>query len=226
MLRAAFAAALVTLALPATAGAAQGIVSLGLCAPDERAAEFEARMSRAPGAARMTMRFLLEKRSAGSLRYRRVSAPGFSRWTSSRAARYVFTRRVEALEGPARYRAQVRFRWLDADGQVIARDRAWSRSCRQPDHRPNLKLAALQVLGKRYVATVTNTGRSASGGFQLELTVDGVAKSVAVGSLEPGQTRQVEVQAAGCGTMATAFADPLDLLDERSETDNRRTITC
>ncbi len=155
MLRAAFVAALLTLVLPATAGAAEGTVSLGLCAPDERAAEFEARMSRVPGAARMTMRFLLEKRRPGSLRYRRVSAPGFSRWTSSRAARYVFTRRIEALEGPARYRAQVRFRWLDADGQVIARDRAWSRSCRQPDHRPNLKLAALQVLGKRYVATVT-----------------------------------------------------------------------
>ena len=226
MLRAAFVAALLTFVLPATAGAAEGTVSLGLCAPDERAAEFEARMSRVPGAARMTMRFLLEKRRPGSLRYRRVSAPGFSRWTSSRATRYVFTRRIEALEGPARYRAQVRFRWLDADGQLIARDRAWSRSCRQPDHRPNLKLASLQVLGKRYVATVTNTGRSASGEFQLELTVDGVAKSVAVGSIDRGQTRQVELQAAGCGAMAIAFADPLDLVDERSEADNQRTITC
>jgi hypothetical protein len=73
---------------------------------------------------------------------------------------------------------------------------------------------------------VSNTGRSASGEFQLELTVDGVARSVAVGSLDRGQTRQVELQAAGCGTMATAFADPLDLVDERSEADNQRTITC
>jgi hypothetical protein len=226
MLRAALVVALLALLLPATASGATGSVSLTLCAPGERAAEFEARMSRVPGAARMTMRFLLEKRRSGSLRYRRVSAPGFSRWTSSRAARYVFTRRIEALEGPARYRAQVRFRWVDGDGQVIARDRAWSRSCRQRDHRPNLKLTALQVLGKRYVATVTNTGRSASGEFALELRVDGVPKSVPVGSLDPGQTRDVELQAPSCATTAQAFADPLDLVDERFEGDNAHTIAC
>ena len=226
MLRAAFAAALVTLALPATAGAAPGPGSRGRCAPEERGAEFEARMSRVPGAARMTMRFLLEKRRPGSLRYRRVSAPGFSRWTSSRATRYVFTRRIEALEGPARYRAQVRFRWLDEEGKVIARDRAWSRSCRQPDHRPNLKLTALQPLGRRYLVTVANTGRSASGEFALELTVDGVAMSVPVASLDPGQTRQIELQHAACTGTASAFADPLDFVDERSERDNARAITC
>lgn len=226
MLRVALAAALLALLLPATASAGQGSVALTLCVPDERAAAFKARMTRVPGTAKMRMRFLLEKRAAGSRRYRRVSAPGFSPWTTSEADRYGFTRRVEALEGPARYRSQVRFRWVDDDGRVIARDRAWSRACRQPDHRPNLKLTALQVLGKRYVATVTNTGRSASGEFELELRVDGVPKSVPVGSLDPGQTRDVELQAPGCARAADAFADPLDLVDERFEGDNVRTITC
>ena len=226
MLRAAFATALITLAVPATASAAQGSVSLALCAPDERAAEFEARMTRVTGTKRMTMRFLLEKRRPGSLRYRRVSAPGFSRWKSSRAARYVFTNRIQALEGPARYRAQVRFRWLDADGEVIARDRAWSRSCRQTDHRPNLKLLSLELLGRRYVTTLSNTGRSASGEFELRLTVDGVATSVAVGSVDPGATRRVEIQGPACTGSASVVADPLDLVEERSEGDNARAITC
>ena len=226
MLRAALAAALLALLLPATASAGQGSVALTLCAPDERAAAFKARMTRVPGTAKMRMRFLLEKRAPGSRRYRRVSAPGFSPWTTSEADRYGFTRRVEALEGPARYRAQVRFRWLDEAGEVIASDRAWSRSCRQSDHRPNLKLVALQPLGQRYFVTASNTGRSASEAFTLQLTVDGVAQSVAVQSLEPGESRQVEVQHTACTGTATAVADPLDEIDERSERDNARTITC
>lgn len=226
MLRAAFVAALAMLALPGTASAAQGSASLAVCAPDERAAEFEARMSRAAGAAKLKMRFLLEARKPGSLRYRRVSAPGFSRWTSSQAARYVFTRRVEGLEGPARYRAQVRFRWIDADGRVIARDRAWSRSCKQGDHRANLTLHSLTVLGRRYVAAVSNTGRSASERFEIRLTVDGQAQSVAVEGLEPGVTRHVEIMGARCTGQAAALADPLDLIDERVETDNAAVVRC
>ena len=226
MLRAAIVVALLTLALPAAASAAQGTVSLDLCAPGERAAAFKAQMTRIAGAERMKMRFLLERRTPGSLRYRRVAAPGFSRWTSSEAGRYGFTRRVDALTGPARYRAQVRFKWLDSGGDVIARDRAWSRSCKQGDHRPNLKLHSLTALGRRYVAAVANTGRSASGTFELRLIVDGQETEVAVESLEPGVTRHVEIDAPRCITQATVVADPLDLVDERLEGDNRRAITC
>jgi hypothetical protein len=174
----------------------------------------------------MKMRFLLESRKAGALRYRRVAAPGFSRWTSSRAGRYVFTRRVEGLEGPARYRAQVRFKWVERDGHVIARERAWSRACRQGDHRPNLRLRWLDTNGRNYVATVSNTGRSDSGSFALRLTVDGAEQMIPVQTLAPGETREVQVQAARCTGSATAFADPLDLVDERSEQDNERTISC
>jgi hypothetical protein len=226
MLRAALVAALLVLALPATASASEGSVALTVCAPDERAAEFRALMTRVPGTARMKMRFLLERRAAGSHRYRRVAAPGFSPWTRSEADRYGFTRQVDGLEGPAHYRAQVRFRWLDATGRVIARHRAWSKDCRQPDHRPNLKLNALQVLGRRYLATVTNTGRSPSEAFTLQLVVNGLIQSLAVAALDPGASRQVELQGPSCTSAASAIADPLDEIDERSERDNARTITC
>ena len=53
MLRAALVAALAMLALPGTASAAQGSASPAVCAPDERAAEFDARMTRVPGTAKM-----------------------------------------------------------------------------------------------------------------------------------------------------------------------------
>lgn len=227
MLRAALLAVLAMLALPATASAAQGSASLAVCAPDERAAEFDARMTRVPGTAKMKMRFLLERRKPGSLRYRRVSAPGFSRWTSSQAARYVFTRHVEGLTGPARHRAQVRFRWIDADGEVIATDRAWSRSCWQPDHRPNLKLRSLTVLTRTsYVAVVSNTGRSATDAFDLQLAVDGQEQHTPVASLDPGETRHVNITGPRCTGQAAAFADPLDLVDERVETDNAAVVSC
>ena len=55
----------------------------------------------------------------------------------------MFTRRVEGLIGPARYRAMVRFKWLDARGKTILSARRFSKACRQPDHRPNLKVKAL-----------------------------------------------------------------------------------
>lgn len=225
MVRAALVAALLMLALPATASAAEGSVALTLCSPDERAAAFKAQMTRVPGTARMKMRFLLERRAAGSL-YRRVSAPGFSPWTRSEADRYGFTRQVDGLTGPALYRAQVRFRWIDATGRVIASDRAWSKPCRQPDHRPNLRLTALEALGRRYLATIANTGRSTSEAFTLQLTVDGVTQSLAVTALDPGASRQVELHGPMCTSAASAFADPLDEIDERSERDNARMITC
>src|SRR5690242_17751704 len=132
-----------TLAAPAQAAPAK--VVLTDCAPHERAAEFQARMGEVAGAERLKMRFTLQVRKRGQKAYHRVAAPGFRSWSTAEpgATSWVFTRRVEALLGPARYRAVVRFQWLDADGDTIAHAKRYSRSCRQPDHRPNLKIKAL-----------------------------------------------------------------------------------
>jgi hypothetical protein len=98
----------------------------------EPAAAFEARMSAVAGTERMRMRFTLQARAKGQRAYRKVAAPGFDAWTTSAPGmtRYVFTRRVEQLIGPAQYRVRVRFRWLDANGDVVARATRVSRSCR------------------------------------------------------------------------------------------------
>src|SRR6185295_19971501 len=109
-------------------------------------------------------------RQAGQKTYRRVAAPGFRSWSTAAPGKtsWVFTRRVEALIGPARYRAQVRFQWLDLHGKVIAHAKKVSRACKQPDHRPNLKVKALSREGKRrYSALVVNNGRTPTGAFNL-----------------------------------------------------------
>jgi hypothetical protein len=202
------------------------------CAPKERAAEFEARMGKVDDAVRLRMRFALQVRKAGQKSFHRIPAPGFRSWTTAEPGKtsWVYSRRVEALLGPARYRAQVRFQWLDADGKTIARAKRHSRACFQPDHRPNLKVKTFSREGKRrYAALVVNNGRTASGPFAVQLAVGStLVEPVTVASLEPGTKRLVTLRGPVCdpGTSVTGTADPLDLVDERSEADNALTIAC
>jgi hypothetical protein len=219
------------LAAPAQA-AAPASVALTACVPADRAAEFEARMGKVEDGVKLKMRFTLQARKAGKKAYRRVAAPGFSGWTTADpgTSRYVFTRRVEGLIGPARYRAMVRFKWLDARGKTILTARKFSKACRQPDHRPNLKVKALSHEGKRrYVALVANNGRTATGVFELEVAIgDTQLEPVSVDSLEPHTQRLVTVRGPVCtpGSALTATADPLDLVDEHHEADNVFSAPC
>jgi hypothetical protein len=219
-------------ALAAPAQAAPAKVVLTDCLPKERAAVFEARMGEVSGAVRLKMRFTLQVRKRGQKAFHRVAAPGFRSWSTAQAGAtsWVFTRRVEGLLGPARYRAMVRFQWLDADGEIIAHAKRFSRACRQPDHRPNLKLNALTRTGRhRYLAVVVNNGRTESGPFELQLAVgERLLDAVTVDSLAPGARMQVTLHGPRCatGSSATATADPLDAVDERSEADNAFTFLC
>jgi CARDB len=231
-----FLGSFVLAAVLAAPAAAAGPASAALLACErgaEPAAEFEARMGTVPGAVRMRMRFTLQMLTPSKPTYRRVAAHGFGGWSTSDpgTTRYVYTRRVEDLVGPASYRVVVRFRWLDAADEVIARDRAHSRPCRQPDLRPNLTVRDLAIepgpdaFTRRYVALVRNTGRRPAGAFELAV---GDLLPVTIPSLGPGRERTVEVVGPLCesGAEITAVADAADLVEERSETDNELAVVC
>jgi hypothetical protein len=228
MLRLALIAALAVLLAPASAAAAgPASVLLTACTPKERAAEFEARMEQIAGAERMKLRYTLEARKPGRV-WRRVAAPELAGWRTAdpETTRFISERRVTQLVGPSYYRALVRFRWLDEDGRTVARAKARSRSCWQPDHRPNLKLRELSFEGAgAYVVLVGNTGRSATGAFDLAVTG---LEPIVVDDLAPGEERLIEADGPACqpGTLVTATADPLDLIDERNERDNAVTRPC
>jgi CARDB len=215
------------LAAAPAAAAAPASVTLTACQPRERAAAFDARMDKVAGSARMKLRFALEARRPGK-GWRRVAAPELGGWRTADATttRFISSRRVTGLVGPAHYRALVRFRWVDEDGRLVAAARARSRACRQPDHRPNLSLRGLSVADGRYVVRVANTGHSASGAFELQIT--GLGPVVVADGLAPGEERSVEAAGPACERDArvTAQADPLDLVDERNETDNAVTVRC
>ena len=217
------------LLVPATDSAAAGPTSVTLtgCKPKERTAEFEAQMDQIAGAVRMKLRYTLEARKPARA-WRRVTWPELGGWrvASTETTRFISERRVTQLTGPSFYRALVRFRWIDADGDVVARARARSHACWQPDHRPNLKLRELSFEGEgSYVALVANTGRSPTGAFDLAIT--GLPPTV-IEDLAPGEERLVEVSGPACepGTVVTATADPLDLVDERNERDNAVSRRC
>jgi hypothetical protein len=228
MLRSGLIAALAVLLVPASAAAAgPASVTLTGCTPKERTAEFEARMDQIPGAVRMKLRYSLEARKPQRL-WRRVASPELGGWRSAatETTRFISERRVTQLVGPSYYRALVRFRWIDEDGHVVARAKARSRSCWQPDHRPNLKLRELSYEGEgSYVALVANTGRSPTGVFELAIT--GLASFVN-DQLLPGEERLIEATGPDCepGMLITATVDPLNLIDERNERDNTVSRRC
>ena len=228
MLRTGLIVAIALLLVPASAAAAgPASASLTSCAPRERTAAFEARMERIGGAVRMKLRFTLEAHRPGRA-WKRVVAPELGGWRSAdpQTTRFISERRVTQLTGPSHYRVLVRFRWIDEDGETFAKATRRSRACWQPDHRPNLKPRELLLEdGGRYLVLVANTGRSASGAFDLELT--GLLP-LAVDDLEPGEERWVEATGPQCepGHVITATADPLDLVDERNERDNALSARC
>jgi hypothetical protein len=203
----------------------------------DRAAIFEGQMRSAPGVSRMQMRFTLQARESAGDRWVAVTAPGFGTWVGSATGtyRYIYTKRVEALLAPAQYRVLLRFRWLASSGGVLARARAYSRACRQPDPRADLSVRSLGVQPgsrqgrSRYVAYVRNTGRSAAEPTTLQLTVDGeLLPAVAVAGLEPGEGALVSVEGASCapGAPIDADADADETVDEADEADNRLSRIC
>jgi hypothetical protein len=205
--------------------------------PVARVVAFEGRMRIKHGARRMQMRFTLQERSPDQAGWHRVPAAGFGKWLTSDPGigRYVYTKRVLELEAPATYRAIVRFRWLDADGDRVASSKSTSASCHQADLRPNLRPLGVQAKPgadadhARYLVPVVNRGRSAAGAFDVVVSVDGTTLPPAqVPGLQPAERALVEVQGPPCeaGQMLTVDVDPTGAVDERAEGDNQLSVPC
>lgn len=222
------------------AAARQSVPSLGAqtptcrtgATPAERFAVFSASMPARRGARRMAMRFDLQLREPGDRRYERVPAPSFGRWERSRAGRsgFIYSKRVDGLQAPARYRAVVRFRWLDARGRTVATARRTTPTCAQPDPRPNLRLLALRATGAAqpgevtYLLTVVNSGRGPAGAFRVSAGPDdgGPQTAMTVGGMASREARVIEVVARACtpGSRVRVRLDADATVAESDEGDN------
>lgn len=209
---------------------AKGLTATG------RSVTFEGRIAAIPRARRMQMRFTLQARTPDA-GWAKVTAGGFGSWiTAPRGlSRYLYDKTVDGLLAPAGYRAVVDFRWRDASGHVIRRSRATSRSCHQPDPRPDLSAASLAVgpaaePGKRrYTATIVDSGRGPAGPFEVDFTREGMLLgSVQLGGLSAGGRRHIAVPALACtpGDQIAVVVDATHEVDESDETDNVLSVVC
>ena len=215
----------------APAAAAPGAsVKLLDCTPaleaQDRAATFEARVRRAHASDRMQVRFTLQVRERGLESWQHVFADGFDEWLTSDAgvSRYSYAKTVENLSAPASYRMVVRFRWLADDGSVLARSRATSRQCRQPDMRPDLRVTRIEpVAPAGYAVVLRNRGRTPAGPFTVALNAAGQELApIALAGLEPGERSMLTFDGPACaaGAPLVATADAGGAVDERDEDDN------
>jgi hypothetical protein len=214
------------LAPAASAKAPRAIVTT--CDRVHHAAVFEGRMDTVPGAARMQMSFRLQVSTPDQPVWTRLSVPGFSAWVTSdpERTRYLYSKRVEALLAPAAYRVFTRFRWLDAKGAVLRSARAFSKPCRQPDPRADLRVIGLGFApgaggyDRRYDIALRNTGRSAAPASTVRLELaSGAVLSAGVPPIAPGGREDVFVTGPACraGELVTVIADAGDAVDERNE---------
>jgi hypothetical protein len=240
MLRSLLTAALVTAAAAAAvatpaAGDARPLatVKLNYCSIEGKSALFLARMHQISGSERMWLRFkLLEKGDAG---FRSLKAPGLGRWRKSKpgVGTFAYKQAVKGLEAGSLYRAQVDFRWYDADGNLLQTFRRRSAPCRQFDVLPNL--AATPMASKslrqqgvvRYRVLVTNEGIATATGIPVRLTVDGdVVDTVTVAELDPAERVVIGIQGPQCTESVKAEADPDGVIVESSEGDNAHEVAC
>jgi hypothetical protein len=235
------------LALPAAAQAAtppRASAQLDRCHasldPAQRYAVFSGAMrSLLGGQDRMDMRFDLFRRPPGASAFKRVAAPGLGVWNRADpgVGRFRFKQKVENLGSPAAYRALVSFRWTNADGHVFARGQHLTAICRQPDLRPNLRVASItasRIAGdrtsNRYDVVVRNDGASAARGFDVSLSLGGVpvVPNQKVGLLRAGQGVTLQFTGPRCtaGAPMVATADAGGAVSESNEADNELTAAC
>jgi hypothetical protein len=224
-------------ALAASAAAADTPVPVQVkvadCSIENASAVFVARMRQIAGSEHMWLRFrLLEKGDAG---FRVLKAPGLGRWRKSKpgVGAFAYRQAVRGLETGSLYRAQVDFRWYDADGSVIETATRRSPACRQFDVLPNLtatpaSIKALRQQGvARYRVLVTNEGIAPATGVPVRLTVDGdVVDTVTVPVLMPAERRVLVIPGPACTRSVAATADPDGVIVESSESDNTHELGC
>ena len=237
--------AAVACAAPAAASAAAtaGLASVRVAEctpalePEARTATFEARVRAVPGTDRLAVRFTLQTRGKGELDWRKVAAPGLDTWLTSDhgVGRYGYLKSVRNLSAPASYRTVVRFRWLDAGGEVIRTAKRRSATCRQTDLRPDLRPRGVEQHpsanpgDRRYVVLVKNTGRTLAPPASVTLRAgDHLLPPGTMSFVLPGATRHIAFTAPACaaGEDLVVTADATGLVDEADEEDNELVVPC
>lgn len=200
------------------------------CDSDAGSATFEGSIRAIRGSSQLAMRFTLQARSEDQPAWAAIKAPGFGSWLSARPGktRYVYDKTVNALPAPGDYRVVVRYRWRDAGGDVLDREKKVSRVCSQDDPRPDLQPLDLTRSATGWVLTVANGGATTAAATPATLRVAGQLLTATSPTLPAGTEAKVLFTGPACapGDVLVATVDPDDDVDEADEAGNVLTVPC
>jgi hypothetical protein len=197
------------------------------------------------GTRRLLLKFDLLAKPAGASTYTVVHGGDLGTWKSPpKQAITLGTRAgdvwslnhpVADLPAPASYRFVVSFRWIGPRGRVLATVVRDSRTCFQPELRPNLEALSLvpqpirnQPKRELYVGTIMNAGLTGAGPFAVEFTDGSVVRDVRIRHIYRHQTLTVRFVGPACNPTAppTMTIDPTQQVDAYTRVDNSVTATC
>jgi hypothetical protein len=215
-------------AAPSSAGVSRANLRSFVCQraldPAGRAVSITAVMRPVSGTAKMALRFVLLRRSSTTAKPVAISGRALNTWITPSPPtlgqlpgdKWVLNHPVVDLAAPAQYRFKVSFRWLGKDGRALGTTTRVSRTCFEPELRPDVAVTAIGVTPlkagqARYTAIVRNQGRSASRPFNVQLAVGSmVVGTKPVAALAPHARVQLKFRAADCtaGQVISVIADP------------------
>lgn len=209
-------------------------VKLKQCSLEGHSALFHARMRAVRHTDRMRMRFALLERG-GDGRYRSVDSDDLthSHWSRHGVRSFGFRQELKGLTEGSAYKLSVRYRWYDADGDLIKSARKRSRACRQFTGLPNVRARLLGARRTktngvwRYDVRVRNTGPVEATNVPVRLTIDDlVSETLIVERLRAHSLRTLHFHRPACVTGYSVEADPDGTIPESNEGDNAGTGPC
>jgi hypothetical protein len=216
--------------------------------PAARAVSVTAVMRPMTGTKQLQTSFALLEKAPGAAVWSTVPGPHFGVWVSPTNPPTLGQRlgdvwRVQIpvadLEAPASYRLQVSFRWLGRQGAALQTTRLLTKTCYQPELRPDLTVNSLRVHPAAttpgndvYAGILGNIGATAAGRFTVQLTYshnqNRVSENRTIQRLRSHATVSVLFNGAACdpGTVVTLTVDPGDLIDVYSRSAASLDISC
>jgi hypothetical protein len=216
--------------------------------PPARAISVTAVMRPVTGTRQLQTSFMLLEKAPGATVWSPIPGPHFGVWVSPTNPPTLGQRlgdvwRVQIpvadLGAPASYRLQVSFRWLGRQGAVLQTTRLFTKTCYQPELRPDLTVNSLRIHPAAtipgydvYAAILANIGATGASRFTVQLTYSHnqsrVSENQTIQRLRSHATVSVVFSGAACdpGTVVTLTADPGDLIDVYSRSAASLDISC
>lgn len=213
--------------------------------PADRSVSVQAVMRPLPGTHSLALRLELLQRVGARQATGVVRAGDLGVWISPRPANlgqrpgdvWRLRKTVLNLAAPAGYEFRVSFRWTGARGRVIGRASRTTRTCRQPELRPDPLVRSPVVAPAPgdprhdvYTVVVANQGATGAGPFVVLFAPgDSSAPSTdTIGYLGAGQSRQLSFTGPLCdaGAPPTVTVDAARQVDDLNRANDLATATC